>query len=120
LHALRAAVLAVVFAGSDLQAINSALIVAWYRSTPLILEVQNHLDQNTLRTVAFQPTAGLTVMFGDAGAGKTVLVYSQMNEPPSARWRVGGKTQATILRKSASTLRLDHAQFLESMFYPLW
>jgi F0F1-type ATP synthase alpha subunit len=43
-----------------------------------------------------------------------------MNEPPSARWRVGGKTQATILRKSASTLRLDHAQFLESMFYPLW
>jgi hypothetical protein len=31
-----------------------------------------------------------------------------------------GKTQATILRKSASTLRLDHAQFLESMFYPLW
>ncbi len=58
-HAVRGAVVDVVFAGSDLPAINSALIVNWDRPTALILEVHSHLDQKTVRAVAFQSTAGL-------------------------------------------------------------
>ncbi len=58
-HAVRGAVVDVVFAGPDLPAINSALIVNWDRPTTLILEVHSHLDQKTVRAVAFQSTAGL-------------------------------------------------------------
>jgi F-type H+-transporting ATPase subunit beta len=45
--------------GSDLPPINSALVVEWDRPTALILEVHSHLDQKTVRAVAFQSTAGL-------------------------------------------------------------
>jgi F-type H+-transporting ATPase subunit beta len=58
-HAVRGAVVDVVFAGTELPQINSALVVEWDRATPLILEVHSHLDLTTLRAVAFQSTAGL-------------------------------------------------------------
>ena len=58
-HAVRGAVVDVVFAGAELPQINSALVVEWDRPTPLILEVHSHLDQTRLRAVAFQSTAGL-------------------------------------------------------------
>ena len=58
-HAVRGAVVDVVFAGTDLPPINTALRVDWDRPGPLILEVHSHLDQHTLRAVAFQSTAGL-------------------------------------------------------------
>jgi len=58
-HAVRGAVVDVVFASADLPAINSALIVKWDRPTVLTLEVHSHLDQKTVRAVAFQSTAGL-------------------------------------------------------------
>jgi len=58
-HAVRGAVVDVVFASADLPPINSALVVMWDRQTPLILEVHSHLDLSTLRAVAFQSTAGL-------------------------------------------------------------
>jgi F-type H+-transporting ATPase subunit beta len=58
-YAVRGAVVDVVFAKTDLPPINSALVVEWDRSTPLILEVHSHLDMTTLRAVAFQSTAGL-------------------------------------------------------------
>jgi F-type H+-transporting ATPase subunit beta len=58
-HAVRGAVVDVVFAGSDLPPIDSAMVVNWDRTTDLILEVHSHLDQNTVRAVAFQSTAGL-------------------------------------------------------------
>jgi F-type H+-transporting ATPase subunit beta len=58
-HAVRGAVVDVVFAGSVLPPINSSLIVEWDRPTPLDLEVHSHLDRETLRAVAFQSTAGL-------------------------------------------------------------
>lgn len=57
--AVRGAVVDVVFA-NDLPPINAALIVEWDRPGPLILEVHSHLDQTTLRAVAFQSTAGLS------------------------------------------------------------
>jgi F-type H+-transporting ATPase subunit beta len=58
-YAVRGTVVDVVFAKTDLPPINSALVVEWDRSTPLILEVHSHLDMTTLRAVAFQSTAGL-------------------------------------------------------------
>ena len=48
-HAVRGAVVDVVFAETDLPQINSALIVECDRPTPLILEVHSHLDQSTVR-----------------------------------------------------------------------
>ncbi|MFT4620462.1 MAG: F-type H+-transporting ATPase subunit beta [Polaromonas sp.] len=58
-HAVRGAVVDVVFVGTYLPPINSALIVLWDQPTPLILEVHSHLDLTTVRAVAFQSTAGL-------------------------------------------------------------
>jgi F-type H+/Na+-transporting ATPase subunit beta len=58
-HAVRGAVVDVMFAGSALPPINSSLNVEWDRPTPLNLEVHSHLDLKTLRAVAFQSTAGL-------------------------------------------------------------
>ncbi len=59
-HAVRGAVVDVVFAGTELPPINSALIVEWDRPTPLIVEVHSHLNLTTLCAVAFQSTAGLS------------------------------------------------------------
>ncbi len=58
-HAVRGAVVDVVFAEPDLPQINSALVVEWDQQETLILEVHSHLDQKTLRAVALQSTAGL-------------------------------------------------------------
>ena len=58
-EAIRGAVLDVVFAAGALPPINSALLVQWDQPTPLVLEVHSHLDQTTLRAVAFQSTSGL-------------------------------------------------------------
>lgn len=58
-HAVRGAVVDVVFSNSDLPPINSALTVKWDRPSNLTLEVHSHLDQKTIRAVAFQSTEGL-------------------------------------------------------------
>jgi F-type H+-transporting ATPase subunit beta len=58
-HAVRGAVVDVVFPAGDLPPIKSALVVEWDRPMALILEVHSHLDTTTLRAVAFQSTAGL-------------------------------------------------------------
>jgi F-type H+-transporting ATPase subunit beta len=58
-HAVRGAVVDVVFAGAELPPINAALHVEWDMPSPLILEVHSHLDLTTVRAVAFQSTAGL-------------------------------------------------------------
>ena len=58
-HAVRGAVVDVVFAESNLPPVNSALIVEWDRPASLILEVHSHLNTSTLRAVSFQSTAGL-------------------------------------------------------------
>ncbi|MFD1195322.1 F0F1 ATP synthase subunit beta [Seohaeicola saemankumensis] len=75
-HAVRGAVVDVVFEGTDLPPINSALVVEWDRPAPLVLEVHSHLDQTTLRAVAFQSTAGLArgVSVYATGAPVTVPV----------------------------------------------
>lgn len=73
-HAVRGAVVDVVFAAGDLPAINSALIVAWDRPAPLILEVHSHLDQTTVRAVAFQSTSGLARGVAVTATGAPVTV----------------------------------------------
>lgn len=58
-HAVRGAVVDVVFPRGELPQINSALVVKWDKPSPLILEVHSHLDLNTIRAVAFQSTTEL-------------------------------------------------------------
>jgi len=89
-HAVRGAVVDVVFGDTDLPSLNSALVVEWDQPAPLILEVHSHLDLTTLRAVAFQSTAGLArgvavrslggpveVPVGDAVLGRLLDVVGQ-------------------------------------------
>lgn len=75
-HAVRGAVVDVVFEDGGMPPINSALIVEWDQPTLLLLEVHSHLDINMLRTVAFQSTAGLSrgVVVRATGSAVTVPV----------------------------------------------
>ncbi|MGA7803170.1 MAG: F0F1 ATP synthase subunit beta [Bradyrhizobium sp.] len=57
--AVRGAVIDVAFEGSALPRLGDALIVAWDQPDVLIVEVQAHLDEHTVRGVALQATAGL-------------------------------------------------------------
>ena len=56
--AVRRAVVDVAFDGA-LPRIDEALIIAWDQPDTLIVEVQAHLDEHTVRGVALQATAGL-------------------------------------------------------------
>jgi len=56
---VRGAVVDVAFANGGLPPINTALIVAWDRPEPLILEVHAHLDTASVRAIALQANAGL-------------------------------------------------------------
>ncbi len=56
--AVRGAVVDVVFEG-DLPPVNDALVVEWDRPERLLIEVQTHLDPNTVRGVSLQATGGL-------------------------------------------------------------
>jgi F-type H+/Na+-transporting ATPase subunit beta len=58
-RAVRGAVIDVEFEPHELPRLGDALIVAWDQPEPLIVEVQAHLDQTTVRGVALQATAGL-------------------------------------------------------------
>ena len=76
-QAVRGAVVDVEFAqGGLLPQINSALVVEWDLPAPLVLEVHSHLDQTTLRAVAFGSTTGLSrgVVVRDTGGLVTVPV----------------------------------------------
>ena len=56
---VRGAVVDVAFAANLLPPIHTALVVAWDRPEPLLLEVQAHADAATVRSIALQGTAGL-------------------------------------------------------------
>jgi len=85
--AVRSSVVDVVFDEGDLPAIDQVLVIEWDQQAPLILEVQSHLDINTVRTVALQSTYGLqrgskavatgaalTIPVGDAVLGRLLDV----------------------------------------------
>src|SRR6516164_1382220 len=95
--AVRGAVVDVAFAGGDLPPIDEVLVIEWDRPSLLIVEVQAHLDETTVRGVALQTTAGLrrgvpvratgrplTVPVGDAVLGRLLDVTGNVrdNGPP--------------------------------------
>lgn len=57
--AVRGAVVDVQFNSKALPAIDTVLIVDWYRPEPLVLEVYRHTDPQTVRGIALQATMGL-------------------------------------------------------------
>ena len=70
------------FPTGDLPSIHNALKVNWKGNAPLILEVQEHVNANTVRTVAMGDTAGLQ-------RGLTVLDTGQPIEVPVGRETLG-------------------------------
>jgi F-type H+-transporting ATPase subunit beta len=87
-QAVRGAVVDVEFAqGGLLPQINSALVVEWDLPAPLVLEVHSHLDQTTLRAVAFGSTTGLSrgVVVRDTGGPVTVPVGAAQGNRVSYR-----------------------------------
>ena len=57
--AVRGAVVDVAFDGAELPHLEEALVVEWDQPGALLVEVQAHLDERTVRGVALQATAGL-------------------------------------------------------------
>ncbi len=68
LAAVHGSVVDVRFAGAALPALNEAIAIARDHATPLLAEVQQHLDAATVRAVALGETAGLR-----RGAAATAL-----------------------------------------------
>ncbi|MDE2065022.1 MAG: F0F1 ATP synthase subunit beta, partial [Bradyrhizobium sp.] len=56
---VRGAVIDVAFPVDELPKLGDALVVEWDQAETLVLEVQAHLDEATVRGVALQATAGL-------------------------------------------------------------
>jgi F-type H+/Na+-transporting ATPase subunit beta len=98
--AVRGAVVDVAFDGEQLPRLEEAMAVEWDQPGYLVLEVQAHLDERTVRAVAFQSTAGLrrgvsvralggvvTVPVGDAVLGRLLDVVGEVgdNGPPLPR-----------------------------------
>jgi F-type H+-transporting ATPase subunit beta len=88
--AVTGSVVDVAFSQGPLPAINDALEVSWRGPHRIVLEVQQHLDLATVRTVALQSTAGLargasvratggpiTVPVGEAVLGRVLNVVGE-------------------------------------------
>jgi len=79
------------FQNGNLPSIHNALKVIQNKKTPLILEVQEHIDANTVRTIAMGSTAGLRrgLVVEDSGApikvpvGKPTLgrIFNILGQP---------------------------------------
>jgi F-type H+/Na+-transporting ATPase subunit beta len=91
--AARGAVIDVAFQAGELPTLNEALVVHWDLPEALIVEVQAHLDERTVRGVALQATAGLkrgvpvsatgsamTVPVGDAVLGRLLDVSGAVRD----------------------------------------
>jgi F-type H+-transporting ATPase subunit beta len=91
--AVRGAVVDVQFDGTALPPIDTALIVAWDRPEPLVLEVHSHADTSVVRGIALQTTAGLArgtavhatgapiaVPVGDAVLGRLLDVVGMVRD----------------------------------------
>ncbi len=90
---VRGAVVELHFEGTTVPAINTAVTVAWDRPEILMLEVHSHIDQQTVRAIALQPTAGLargtvvhatgapiSVPVGDAVLGRLLDVVGAVRD----------------------------------------
>ncbi|MGE0745637.1 MAG: F0F1 ATP synthase subunit beta [Rhodospirillales bacterium] len=88
--AVRGSIVDARFAGGGLPEVMDAIEIEWDDRRPLVAEVQQHLDTQTVRAVALQPTAGLrrgaavratgrplTVPVGDAVLGRLIDVLGR-------------------------------------------
>ena len=117
---VRGAVVDVSFDGQALPAINTALVVEWDRSEPLVLEVHSHIDPVTVRGIALQATAGLarstqvratgapiSVPVGDAILGRLLDVVGTVRDRgpalPSDTPRRGIHNPPPALKDGTST-----------------
>ena len=71
---VRGAVVDVRFDDDVLPAVDTALVVEWDRSEPLVLEVHSHVDEHTIRGVALQATGGLSRSARVRPTGRPVMV----------------------------------------------
>jgi len=72
--AVRGAVVDVSFQGAELPQLDEALVVDWDQPGPLLVEVQAHLDEQTVRGVALQATAGLQRGVPVFATGQPIIV----------------------------------------------
>ena len=72
--AVRGAVVDVAFADGALPHLDEALVVEWDQPGVLVVEVQAHLDETTVRGVALQATAGLKRGVAVRATGRPVTV----------------------------------------------
>ena len=72
--AVRGAVVDVAFDGGELPRLDEALVVEWDQPGVLVVEVQAHLDETTVRGVALQATAGLKRGVAVRATGRPVTV----------------------------------------------
>ena len=72
--AVRGAVVDIQFPDGELPFINEALRVIWDRGEPLLIEVQRHLDERTVRGVSLQGTEGLRRATRVDRTGQPILV----------------------------------------------
>lgn len=111
----------VAFSGDDLPQLDEALVIEWDRPAPLIVEVQAHLNETTIRGVALQSTAGLqrgtpvratagsiTVPVGDAVLGRLLDATGNVrdNGPPLAEGTPRGpihRSAPALADRSAAT-----------------
>ncbi len=90
---VRGAVVELRFEAGVLPAVNTAIAVAWDRPETLTLEVHSHVDTQTVRAIALQPTAGLargtlahatgapvSVPVGDAVLGRLLDVVGTLRD----------------------------------------
>jgi F-type H+/Na+-transporting ATPase subunit beta len=95
--AVRGVVVDVGFGSGPLPKLEEALVVEWDQPETLIVEVQAHLDERTIRGVALQATAGLqrgvpvratgtsvTVPVGDAVLGRLLDVVGNTRDKGAA------------------------------------
>jgi F-type H+/Na+-transporting ATPase subunit beta len=121
--AVRGAVVDVSFEPAELPRLDEALVVEWDRAEKLIVEVQAHLDERTVRAVALQGTAGLrrgvrvhasgnpvTVPVGDAVLGRLLDVTGTTHDggpplpPEMPRAPIHRPAPALVDRSSATAI----------------
>ena len=83
--AVRGAVVDVAFEGAKIPHLDEALVVEWDQPGVLIVEVQAHLDESTVRGVALQATAGLKRGVPVRATGRPITI--PVGEPVLGRSR---------------------------------
>lgn len=120
---VRGSVVDVAFAGGALPALNEALEIIGGDGRTVVVEVQLHLDQTTVRTVALETTSGLmrgewvratgqpiTVPVGEAVLGRLIDVLGHPNDGLPAfpadikRWPI--HRAAPLLKNQSATREL--------------